>query len=268
MGLIDEKVAKTAAFAKHRQHVGVSVAVSQTDRAFYVDKPGHGFYVDRIGTYVYTKAGTVTMSGTIVPSGTGTLVQGALAIDATPEKFQLAVSKYLFAGVVVEKAAATAIQFTAAHVVAASCFGVILVQINSSGTVSTKVPASTQSYTTAAEALTHLPTADSGKVAVGTIKIAAKAATWTANTDDMTNGSDLTTATFTANTALTSFAAGITMTSLTQADATLGVAATRKGTANDYVVWRYTTDGSGALTNPQLTMVLRPFPLSGEQWTR
>lgn len=129
------------------------------------------------------------------------LVKGGLAIDAVPEKFKTtATAFYKVAGAQYTKAAATAIVFSAAHPVTASKFGAILVQINAAGTVSTKITGATQTtaqaFATAAAALAALPMPDAGNVALGYIQIAAKAALWTANTDDMTNGSDLTTAAF------------------------------------------------------------------------
>ena len=119
------------------------------------------------------------------------------SIDATAEKFKTTATLYWRRGAIqFSKTAQTAIVFSAGHVVTASKFGVILVQVNDAGTISTKVPGSPQAYNTAPLALAALPEADTGNLAIGYIAIAAKAATWTANTDDLTNGSDLTTATF------------------------------------------------------------------------
>lgn len=131
-------------------------------------------------------------------AGTNELIRkGTLAIDATPEKFKTtAIAAYRIAGVVYTKAATTAIVFTAAHVITASKFAVILIQINAAGTISTKVPLATQAYNSAPLALAALPAPDAGNVALGYIAIANKAATWTANTDDLTNASDVTTAAF------------------------------------------------------------------------
>lgn len=132
------------------------------------------------------------------------LYPAALAIDATAEKFKTN-NRFVgrLNGETFGKAATTAIVFSAGHVVSSSKFGVILVQITPAGVVSTKVPGATQAYNSAALALAALPAVDAGNVAMGYIAIAAKAATWTANTDDLTNGSDLTTASFTSYPALT-----------------------------------------------------------------
>jgi Na+/H+ antiporter NhaB len=138
----------------------------------------------------------LTASAVMYPAG--------LAIHSTPEQFKTT-NRFVgrLNGETFGKAATTALTFTAAHVVTASKFAVILVQITPAGVISTKVPASTQAYNSAALALAALPAPDAGNVAMGYIAIAAKAATWTANTDDLTNGSDLTTAAFTSYPALT-----------------------------------------------------------------
>ena len=128
---------------------------------------------------------------------TGVLQAAGLAVDATAEKFKTtAVFVWKRNGIQFTKAATGAIVFSAAHVVTASKFGVVLVQITDAGVISTKVPASPQAYTTAPLALAALPAADAGNTVVGYIAIANNAGDWTANTDDLTDGSDLTTATF------------------------------------------------------------------------
>lgn len=132
-----------------------------------------------------------------VPSADVLLNKGTLAIHSTPEQFKTtSTALFRIGGVQLTKAATTGLTFSSAHVVTASKFGVILIQVNAAGTIGTKVPTSPQAYADAPTALAALPQPDAGNVSLGYIAIAAKAATWTANTDDMTNGSDLTTATF------------------------------------------------------------------------
>ncbi len=131
----------------------------------------------------------------------GVFLKGTLAVDAVAEKFKTTtITVYSIAGVMYRKAATTALVFTAAHPVTASKFGIILVQINAAGTISTKIPGATQTtamaYDSAALALAALPAADAGNVAIGYIAIENDAGTWTANTDDLTDASDLTSATF------------------------------------------------------------------------
>lgn len=139
--------------------------------------------------------GTVLARG---DAGTNELIRKAtLAIHSTPEQFATtSIAAYRIAGVVYTKAVTAALTFTLGHIIAASKFGVILVQINTAGTISTKVPATTQSYNSAPLALAALPSPDAGNISLGYIAIANDAGAWTANTDDLTNGSDLTTAAF------------------------------------------------------------------------
>lgn len=128
------------------------------------------------------------------------LVKGTLAIHSTPEQFKTSQAAYFrILGVQYTKAATTALTFSAGHVITASKFGVILVQIDKAGTISTKVPASPQAYNSAALALAALPAPDANKVALGYIAIENNAGDWTANTDDLTDGSDLTSAAFVDN---------------------------------------------------------------------
>lgn len=144
--------------------------------------------------------GLLTANGVLSPAG--------LAIDAVAEKFKTTL-RFVgrLNGETFGKAATTALTFTAAHVVTASKYGIVLVQITPTGTVSTKVPAATpttaMAYDTAAAALAALPAADAGNVAMGYIAIANNAGDWTGNTDDLTDGSDVTTATFTSLPAMT-----------------------------------------------------------------
>ncbi len=139
----------------------------------------------------------------------GVLTHGTLLIDSVPEKFKTTTASVVrISGVPYVQAATTAIVFTAAHVVSATKFGVILVQQNAAGTIGTKVPSATQAYASGALALAALPTADTGNVAIGYITISAGVAAWTANTDDMTDASDLTAATFNNATPLTAAAGG------------------------------------------------------------
>jgi len=133
----------------------------------------------------------------------GLLVHGALAISGVAaEKFKTtATAVYTINGVTYTKAATDNLTFTAAHEITASKFGIILIQIDAAGTISTKVPGALQAYDSAALALAALPAVDASNVALGYIAIANIASTWTANTDDLTDASDVTTAAF-SNTAI------------------------------------------------------------------
>ena len=75
--------------------------------------------------------------------------------------------------------------------VAGLFWGVWLVQINVSGTISTKSPSSDQVYTSEALAIAALSSVDAGNTAMGYITIQSNTgAAWTAITDDLASGSD------------------------------------------------------------------------------
>jgi hypothetical protein len=127
--------------------------------------------------------------------GDGLLAHGGLEIDSTPEDFATsAIAVYRIGGVAYQKAVTTGISFTAAHVVALDTFGIILIQIDAAGTVTTKVPAATpttpMTFASAALAIAALPAVDAGNVALGYLLIEADASSWTANTDNLTTEVD------------------------------------------------------------------------------
>lgn len=164
------------------------------------------------------------------------MVDGNLAISAVPEKFKTTqTAAFLINGVSHIKAATDNLVFSAAHVITAAKFGVILIQINAAGTVSTKVPASPQAYNDAPTALAALPAADAGNVALGYIAIENNAGDWTANTDDMTNGSDLTTAAFTDSTE-TAIGAAKAFMLVSESDGDIDINVTEAGVATWYLV--------------------------------
>ena len=190
-----------------------------------------------------------------------------LAKHSTPEQLAVTAFSYLVAGDYRQKAAATGLTFTAAHVITASTYGIILVQINAAGTISTKVPSATQAYASAALALAAKPAVDSGNVEIGYIQIANNAGDWTANTDDLTDASDVTTATFTSSASIgravlgsdiafadTSFGAATLSTTLTDI----------RGSEDDAIFVLYTTDGTGALLDAGLQITFRPYGINGD----
>lgn len=138
----------------------------------------------------------------------GVVQHGTLTIDAVPEKFKTTTTTiWRRNGMQFSKAATTALVFSAAHPVTASKYGIILVQIDDAGTITTKIPGATQTttmaYDTAPLALAAKPAVTAGNTEIGYIEIANNAGAWTANTDDLTAASDVTSATFVNATAAT-----------------------------------------------------------------
>lgn len=133
----------------------------------------------------------------------GLLVHGTITATASDSvKFKTTTTAvYTLSGVTYTKAATDNLTFTAAHTVNAAAgagqfYGIILLQINAAGTVSTKVPAADQVYTSSPLAIAALPSADALNTALGYILIYTKEArAWTANTSDVA-GMDCYSATF------------------------------------------------------------------------
>ncbi len=259
---------KSDAIGRHFWHTPIITAVSQTCKVFLLRLVPDQLRVLAARAFCSAYAGTCSIL-LYNSSGEEILSGSSLAIDATPEKFKtLAKVVLVSGGVVVEKAATTAIVFTAAHVVTASKFGIILVQINkTTGAITTKCPGATQTtpmaYDDAAAALAALPSPAAGTFALGWIKIHNNSGDWTANTDDLTDASDVTTATFSAHTdyeatPLTS----ITPSALSNVTGTL--ASNYRLTVGRYLIAAYTTDGSGALTNGALDIDVRPEGMRGD----
>lgn len=147
-------------------------------------------------------AATVVLQGSIddqVDDANDLITPAVLAIGTTAERFANGLFYFLVGGTSTSKAANVAGSvFSAAHVITASLWGAINIYINGAGSWLTLVPVSPQAYATAeaahdaADAIATPP----GYIKVGRILIANNAGDWTANTDDMTDASDVTTATF------------------------------------------------------------------------
>lgn len=268
MAVTDQKIARDAKTALKPITAALISAVSQTDRPFFLHKPGYSFKLEKLSGYALAIAGAISFDAVICPDS-AIIKAGAITVHSTPEQLALALSRYLVGGRVVEKAAATGITFTAAHVVSANKYGVILLQISNAGAVSSKVPAATQAYDTSGAALAALPAADSGKLAIGYILIANNAGDWTANTDDLTDGSDVTTATITTLAAVARvLSAGKAFVAGEAGVGSLAAAVSALlGSKDDNLVLLYTSDGTGAVTNGQVTAQIRPAPMNGETFS-
>ncbi len=144
-------------------------------------------------------------SSTGLGQNTSITTNPVLAIGTTPERVRNDAFHYRIAGTNYTKAAVVAGSvFTTGHIIgngSDTLWGVVLIYIDTSGNVSSIVPLATQIYATAA--LAH--TAGDVKQALsdgestlylGRILIQSDSSTWTANTDNLTNGNEVTTATF------------------------------------------------------------------------
>lgn len=272
MPIRDTKLLPESNVAEHLVPAAFATANSLAARPFFVFKPGYGFRVKRLGLSCRTKAGAAGINARIVRDK-GVLSSPGLAISATPEETAIAACSYVIAGVAYNLAADATFPFTAAHVVTALKWGVILYQVDAAGTVTTKVPAATpttaMAYNTEAEAVKAVPAPDALNASLGYLLVNADAGNWVAITDDMTDGSDLTTAEWVngpfGNTVSSVNTATLAAVGGGYVEATLSDDFRNLvGDEDAFVVLTLTTDGTGALTDPTAVLGIRPFPLSGE----
>lgn len=141
--------------------------------------------------------------------GDGAIISPQLAVGSTTTNIANELFYFLIDGVNKSKAAdAVGVAFSAVHKVAASKFGAINVYINVAGIISTKINSSAQtdtlSHDTAALALAEALASDmvhpADTIKIGTILIENNGSLWQANTDDLVDGVDVTTATFFSDT--------------------------------------------------------------------
>ncbi len=145
---------------------------------------------------------TVVLQGssTNADEKNGVITNPTFAIGSAAAKFSNAAFDFIVDGTSATKAVNTiGTVFTAAHVVSSSKYGVINIYIKSDGTWLTKVPKTPQDYASAALAHTAgdgIAAPAAAYIYVGRILIANDSSTWTANTHNLTNAGDVTTATF------------------------------------------------------------------------
>lgn len=129
----------------------------------------------------------------------GIIINGDLAVTTPTNKFKTtATMSYRIIGATYSLTAQAALTFSAADTIntgAASGYfwGAWLVQVNPSGTISTKSPSSDQVYTTKLAAFNAVQalSPDTNNIVIGYIYVQSNAdVDWVANTDDLVAGSD------------------------------------------------------------------------------
>ena len=140
---------------------------------------------------------TVKLQGGMKDVPTDIVDNPTMAEGTTTDRIATAAFRYTIGGTSYTSAAeAAGHEFTAAHTITATKYGVIIMYIDAAGAVSSLAPLATQAYASAAAAHTAadaLPV-PSNRCLMGRILIQADAGNWVGNTDDLS--SDLTSATF------------------------------------------------------------------------
>lgn len=212
----------------------------------------------------YARLVTANISFSAAISGTdGLLIGTTLAQDATAAKFKTMTTTavYLAAGVVKTKAPAAALVFSHADTINAGAaggmfWGAWLVQVDAAGTVTTKSFAADQTFSSQAAAVASLPVADAGKPALGYIVLQSKAGvTWTANASGITADSNA--VTFVSYVARTPVTAALVPLAGQTVDAAMyagGDLTQLRAEVGEYIAILCTTDGTGAVTDAEVTI--------------
>jgi len=187
--IVDADINASAGIVSTKLSSAVQTSLGKADSAY--QKPGTGIPSTDMSAAVVTSLGKADtavqteVDPVAVPAinllidylSDGLLADGGLAEGTTPQKFKTTTTAiWTVGGVAKAKVAEDEIEFSTAFVINAvdatnAGFGIVLVQVNASGVVSTKVPADPQAYASAALALAELPAVDVSNVALGYIAI-------------------------------------------------------------------------------------------------
>lgn len=240
---------------------GSNIINTQTDKLFAAFAPGHEFLLDDVQVSCGDETGAVSFSVLVLNrDGIISAADATLGIHSTPAQFVTGAAVVARIGnTIFRKAATTGLTFSQAFTVADDKFGVSLVQMNASGTISTKEPAAAMAYDSATLAAGNVPAPDAGNIALGYIVIAPTAGTFTANTTALTG-----IATYVDTAPITP-----AVSALAAADNSLAAAPAiafdaGHGNPDALLVVLYTADGTGDIDNGALFVTYRPFPLNGE----
>lgn len=196
----------TSAMAEDITFEGSAISAGTSQRAggFHIVH----FEIEPIGI-TEVSAAKIMMQGSPNNDGSvsGAITSPGMAIGSTAERVANALFYYLISdgavlfpeGVNYSKAAVVAGSvFSSAHAISASKYGAINIYINAAGAISSTVPLATQAYDTALLAITaaNAMTVPRNRIQIGLIVIQNDGDLWTANTDDLTDASDVTLAEF------------------------------------------------------------------------
>lgn len=280
MAVTTRKLAPDNGAAKHFFTDLIITAVSLTALPIRVRQLPVSFLVESVQLWATAVTDAVTTLVGIVDPGRA--IQAiSLGIAGTADRFKITVAfdavMPLRVGTalnaIVHKAITDNLEFSTAFTInvaaaAGQFWGVVRIQMDAAGVISTKVPSANQVFTTEAYALTQVPAADPGSFDLGTITIrSAAGAAFLANTTALNAGG--TTVNYNGKaagfrnvcSANPSFVAATQVQGAMQAKVADRAVTVPGGLL---VVELTTTGGSGAATDAVLDTGWRPYPLDGE----
>lgn len=263
MAVRDIKLEPSSHVAKKALSFGLNnaaIVASQTNRKFAHFKPEHEFLLTEAQLAVSGLVGALAFR--IVVANRDGIVGAAdatLVVDATPDQFAHGAIVAKIGDKVFAQAAQTGLAFSQAFTVADDTFGVSLIQMDASGTVSTKEPSAAMDYATASLAAGNVPAPDAGNIALGYVVIAPTAGLFTANTTALTG-----IATFTDTPVIAPAVASLAAVDDTLVDSAAASFDAAHGNPDASIIVTYTTDGTGDVTTGSFVLRYRPYPLNGE----
>jgi len=176
-----------AAYAKSTKNSPGTIATESTELLQLIIRALRGLYAlaARVNPSFFAQRASIVSGDGIV---TGLTI--AKNVGAVTFATNAVASAFRVGGVAVAFVGSATQAFSAAHKITMGKWGAVLLQVTQGATttLATKVVASTQAYTSAADAVAALPAADTGYLAIGHILIqAAVAADWDAQTDYLDN---------------------------------------------------------------------------------
>lgn len=281
MAINDDKIVPSAGIAANSITKNLGITQSMTNQPRILKQMRSGFAIEQVGVYVRTYTATLAIDVGIVPVG-GTLGGVTLVVGGTTTKFKINAAIFGISSVidsntglptVVQKAITDNNAFSSAFTInkagtTGSFWGAVRIQMDYLGAITTKVVAANQAFLAEADAKANAPAADAGHIDCGTISIeTGSGLTFTAGADALAVAGNVAAVNFNgiADAFVSAMTGTIAPVAATLVQGTMAAFATRSyGVKGAFLCARYTSDSSAVVTDAELDVSYRPFPLNGE----
>ncbi len=281
MAINQQQITKDNGVANVAATITPVPAQSMTDAIALIRQMPFGFKIRNASVYCRTYTATLSARVGLVRVGK-TVAAVTLVIGTTTTKFKLNSAVIGLSGTIdantglatiVNKAVTDNLAFSAAYTInvagaAGVKWGAFRVQMAADGTISTRAYAQDQAFTLEADAILNCPAAAANMIDLGTISVSMlTATTFTAGTTALTGGNI---SAVNYNGAVAGFVDALTTPVVFVAANLVNGTKVANGhtrTAQhpgSLIVVLYTSDGSMVVTDPEITVNYRPWPLNNE----
>ena len=279
MAIEDVKILPTAGIASKVINRPLTITQSLTSQVALISQIRSGFAI--LSASVFTRLYTATIGldvGIVAPGST--LGAVTLTIGGTTTKFKVnsavlgistAIDPNTGLPTIVQKAITDNNVFSSAFTVntaaaAGTFWGAVRIQMDVNGVITTKVVSADQTFPTEALAIANAPAANVGQINLGTISInPATGVTYTAGTTALTGAGITVNYNGVTDGFVTALTGAIAPVAANYVAGVMAAFINRSlGVKGGLLVARYTTDGSAAITDCELDVTYRPYPLNGE----